>query len=282
MEGKRSWIDVDHPNMSVVRQCELVGLCRSSYYFTPMAIESEENLRLMLEIDKMYLKRPFYGYPRMTTWLRTQGWCVNEKRVFRLMRVMGLQAVLPGPHTSRRHPEHSIYPYLLKGLEICSPDQVWCTDITYVPMKRGFLYLVAIMDWFSRYVLTWELSNSLDTSFCLEALDRALKRGRPEIFNTDQGSQFTSEEFTKRLKAAEVRISMDGQGRALDNIFIERLWRSVKYEDIYLRDYEDGTQTRAGLDKYFRFYNTDRLHTALGNRTPRGVYEDGKIRSGKS
>lgn len=277
MEAKRRWIDVDHADLSVGRQCELIGLCRSSYYFTPMATESEENLRLMHKIDRLYLKRPFYGYPRITTWLGEQGWSVNKKRVARLMRVMGLQAVLPGPHTSRRHPEHQVYPYLLRDLKIHSPDQVWCTDITYVPMKQGFLYLVAVMDWFSRYVLTWELSNSLETSFCLEALNRALKKATPEIFNTDQGSQFTSEEFTGRLKAAEVRISMDGKGRALDNIFIERLWRSVKYEDIYLRDYEDGTQARMGLEKYFRFYNTVRLHTALGNRLPKAVYEDGKI-----
>jgi putative transposase len=277
MEVKRRWIDVSHAKLSVIRQCELIGLCRSSYYFTPMATESEENLRLMRKIDELYLKRPFYGYPRMTVWLRTMGWSVNAKRVARLMRLMGLQGVLPGPHTSRRHPKDPVYPYLLKGLAIHSPDQVWCTDITYVPMKRGFLYLVAVMDWFSRYVLSWELSNSLETEFCLDALDRALEKKAPDIFNTDQGAQFTSEDFTDRLKDASVRISMDGRGRALDNIFIERLWRSVKYEDIYLHDYEDGVQTRKGLGKYFRFYNTDRLHSALGNRTPKAVYEEGKI-----
>lgn len=274
LEVKRRWIDVDHPVLSVARQCALVGLARSSYYFTPIATESAENLRLMRQIDELYLKRPFYGYPRMTLWLRDLGWPVNEKRVARLMRLMGLQAVLPGPHTSRRHPEHRVYPYLLRGLAIQAPDEVWCADITYVPMKRGFLYLVAVMDWFSRYVLAWELSNSLETMFCLDALDLALERGSPGIFNTDQGSQFSSDDFTGRLETAGVRVSMDGRGRVTDNIFIERLWRSVKYEDIYLRDYFDGGQVRQGLDRYFRFYNTDRPHSALENRTPEEVYVD--------
>ena len=256
----------------MARQCELVDLARSSYYYTPMATQSPENLRLMRKIDELYLQRPFFGYPRMTGWLRDLGWSVNPKRVARLMRLMGLQAVLPGPHTSRRHPEHRVYPYLLRGLRINAPDQVWCADVTYVPMQRGFLYLVAVMDWFSRYVLAWELSNSLETTFCLEALDRAMERGPPGIFNTDQGSQFTSEEFTGRLERAEIRISMDGRGRVTDNIFIERLWRSVKYEDIYLRDYADGVQARRGLERYFRFYNTERRHQALGNRTPMQVH----------
>jgi putative transposase len=272
VEKKRRWIDPCHRELSVARQCELLELSRSSYYYTPMGTESEENLELMRKIDKLYLKRPFYGYPRMTGWLRDLGWSVNEKRVARLMGLMGLQAVLPGPHTSRRHPQHPVYPYLLRGLEIGSPNEVWCADITYVPMKRGFLYLVAVMDWFSRYVLAWELSNSLETTFCLEALERALERGPPGIFNTDQGSQFTSEDFTGRLERSGVRISMDGRGRATDNIFIERLWRSVKYEEIYLRDYADGTETRRGLNRYFRFYNTQRRHQGLGNRTPAQVH----------
>ena len=238
-----------------------------------MATESEENLRLMRRIDELYLQRPFFGYRRITGWLRDLKWVVNEKRVLRLMRLMGLQAVLPGPHTSRRHPQHPVYPYLLRDLRIRAPDEVWCADITYVPMKRGFLYLVAIMDWFSRYVLAWELSNSLETTFCLEALERALdRRGPPRIFNTDQGSQFTSEDFTGRLERAAIRISMDGQGRVTDNIFIERLWRSVKYEDIYLRDYADGAAARQGLERYFRFYNTERRHQALGNRTPADIH----------
>lgn len=271
-EVKRRWIDSGHAELSVARQCELVELARSSYYYTPMGTESEENLRLMRRIDELYLQRPFFGYRRITGWLRDLKWAVNEKRVLRLMRRMGLQAVLPGPHTSRRHPQHPVYPYLLRDLTIRAPDEVWCADITYVPMKRGFLYLVAIMDWFSRYVLAWELSNSLETSFCAEALERALDRGPPGIFNTDQGSQFTSEDFTGRLQRAKIRISMDGRGRATDNIFIERLWRSVKYEDIYLRDYADGTEARRGLEQYFRFYNTERRHQALGNRTPIEVH----------
>ncbi len=272
MEVKRKWIDPSHPYFSVVRQCELVDLARSSYYYTPMATESEENLKLMRKIDELYLQRPFYGYRRMTGWLEEHGWQVNEKRVLRLMRLMGLQAVLPGPHTSRRHPQHPVYPYLLRGLKIQAPNEVWCSDITYIPMKRGFLYLVAVMDWFSRYVLAWELSNSLETAFCLDALERSLDRGSPEIFNTDQGSQFTSEEFTGCLGDAGIRISMDGRGRATDNIFIERLWRSVKYEDIYLRDYIDGTHVRRGLERYFRFYNTERRHQALEDRTPAEVH----------
>jgi putative transposase len=272
VEVKRGWIDPRHAKLSVARQCELAGLSRSSYYYIPLATESEENLRLMRKIDELYLKRPFYGYPRMTVWLKEFGWEVNPKRVARLMRVMGLQAVLPGPHTSRRHPEHRVYPYLLRDLKIRAPDQVCCADITYVPMKRGFLYLVAVMDWFSRYVLAWELSNSMETTFCLEALRRALERGLPGIFNTDQGSQFTSEDFTDRLTEAGVRISMDGRGRVTDNIFIERLWRSVKYEDIYLHDYIDGYQVRRGLERYFRLYNTDRPHQALGYRTPAAIY----------
>jgi putative transposase len=269
---KRKWIDPCHGQLSVIRQCELLELARSSYYYTPMATESAENLRLMRQIDELYLQRPFFGYRRICGWLRDLKWTVNEKRVLRLMRLMGLQAVVPGPHTSRRHPQHPVYPYLLQGLRILRPDEVWCADITYLPMKRGFLYLVAIMDWFSRYVLAWELSNSLEAAFCLEALERALERGRPGVFNTDQGSQFTSEEFTGRLQQAQVRISMDGRGRVSDNIFIERLWRSVKYEEVYLRDYGDGAEARRGLEQYFRFYNTARRHQALGNRTPAEVH----------
>lgn len=239
-----------------------------------MGTESAENLRLMRHIDRLYLKRPFYGSPRMTFWLQQLGWAVNEKRVARLMRVMGLQAVVPGPHTSRPHPEHRIYPYLLRDLKIQAPNEAWCSDITYVPMQHGYLFLVAVMDWFSRYVLAWELSNSLETGFCLTALNRALGKATPGICNTDQGSQFTSEAFTGRLQTAGVRISMDGRGRAIDNVFVERLWRTVKYEDIYVRDYTDGLATRLGLERYFRFYNTERPHQALDNRTPAAVYFD--------
>jgi putative transposase len=254
------------------RQCALIGLPRSSYYYEPMGTESAENLRLMRKIDELYLKRPFYGSPRMTDWLWDFGWVVNQKRVARLMRLMGLQAVLPGPHTSRRHPGHPIYPYLLRGLEIREPNEVWCADITYVPMRQGFLYLVAVMDWFSRYVLSWELSNTLETDFCVLALGRALAGARPGIFNTDQGSQFTSEDFTGRLTEEGIRISMDGRGRAFDNVFIERLWRSVKYEEVYLRDYADGRDARRSLGRYFRMYNAQRRHQGLGRRTPEQVH----------
>jgi putative transposase len=270
--ARRRWIEPDHPSLSVARQCALAEVARSTYYHEPVATESVENLRLMRRIDEMYLKRPFYGVPRMTLWLRAKGEAVNHKRVERLMRLMGLQAVLPGPHTSRPHPAHRVYPYLLRGLAIEAPNQVWCSDITYLPMPRGYLYLVAVMDWFSRYVLAWELSSTMEGAFCLEALERALGGGVPGIFNTDQGSQFTSEAFTARLTAAGIRVSMDGRGRALDNLFVERLWRSVKYEEVYLRDYADGVEARKGLGRYFGFYNTERPHQGLQNRTPAAVY----------
>lgn len=259
--------------MSIAQQCGLAGLARSSFYHEPTGGESPENLRLMRRIDQLYLKRPFYGSPRMTDWLRDLGWRVNEKRVARLMRVMGIQAILPGPHTSRPHPAHRVYPYLLRGLDIRAANEVWCADLTYVPLRYGFLYLVAVMDWFSRYVLAWELSNTLDVGFCVMALQQALGQyGSPEIFNTDQGAQFTSEEFTGLLQRADIQISMDGRGRALDNVFVERLWRSVKYEDVYPRDYEDGQLMHQGLGRYFRFYNTQRRHQALEKRTPAEVY----------
>ena len=243
-------------------------MARSTAYYTPRTGEPPENLALMRLIDEQYLKRPYYGVPRMTWWLNERGHGVNHKRVARLMRLMRLQATLPGPHTSRPHPEHKIYPYLLRGMEIGAPCEVWSTDLTYVPMPRGFMYLMAVIDWFSRYVVTWDVSNSMESEFCVSVLKRALKKGRPQIFNTDQGSQFTSEEFTGTLTKAEVRISMDGRGRALDNVFVERLWRSVKYEDIYLRAYDDGHALHAGLTRYFRYYNNKRPHSALDNCTP--------------
>jgi len=224
-------------------------------------------------IDEQYLKTPFYGSPRMTWWLNQQGHCVNPKRIVRLMRVMGLQATMPGPHTSKPHPEHVKYPYLLRGMEICAPCEVWSADITYIPMRRGFMFLVAVIDWFSRYVVAWDVSNSMESAFCVTTLKRALKTARPNIFNTDQGRQFTSEEFTGTLMKADVRISMDGRGRALDNVFVERLWRSVKYEDIYLREYPDGHALHAGLSRYFRFYNHERPHSALDNRTPASCHK---------
>jgi len=261
-----------HTKLPIVRQCALAGLPRSSYYYEPANSESPENLRLMRAIDKIYLRHPYYGSPRMTDELRELDWLVNEKRIARLMRLMGLQAVVPGPHTSRPHPQHRIYPYLLRGLEIITPNAVWCADITYIPMRHGYLYLMAVMDWCSRYVLAWELSNSLETAFCLQALGRALQRAKPGIFNTDQGAQFTSEEFTGKLATEGIRISMDGRGRTMDNIFVERLWRSVKYEEVYLRDYADGLEARQSLGRYFRFYNTERRHQGLERRTPADVY----------
>ena len=230
--------------------------------------ESVENLKLMRLIDGHYLVRPYYGVPRVTQWLNERGHAVNHKRVARLMGLMGLQAVLPGPHTSKPHPGHKKYPYLLREMEVCAPREVWCADITYIPMQRGFMYLVAVMDWFSRYVVAWDVSNSMESGFCVTTLKRALRTARPGIFNTDQGSQFSSEDFTGTLSKAGVRISMDGRGRALDNVFIERLWRSVKYEDVYLRDYADGHELHAGLARYFRFYNHERPHSGIQNRTP--------------
>jgi putative transposase len=256
----------------VSRQCELAGLTRSSYYYQPQDTESAENLHLIKVIDREYLKHPYYGSRRMTKHLRDRGYPVNRKRIGRLMQVMGIQGVTPGPHTSKPHPQHPIYPYLLRHLKVRKPDQVWCADITYIPMDAGHLYLVAIMDWYSRYVLEWELSNSLENSFCIEALQRALRHRQPEIFNTDQGSQFTSPLFTEPLTSAEVRISMDGRGRALDNVFIERLWWSVKYEEVYLRDYEDAVAARHYLKKYFRFYNQRRGHQQFDYRTPAAIY----------
>jgi putative transposase len=259
--------------LSVRRQCELLGLSRSSLYYEP-ARETGEDLRLMRRIDEQYTACPFYGSRRMTAWLIEQGEEVNRKRVQRLMRVMGLEAVYPKPRLSVAGRGHKIYPYLLRGVKIERPDQVWSTDITYVPMTSGFMYLAAVIDWFSRYVIAWKLSNTLDGSFCLEMLDEALKGGRPEVFNTDQGVQFTAAAFTGRLESAGVAVSMDGRGRALDNVFVERLWRSVKYEDIYLRGYEAVPELYQGLGRYFIFYNNERLHQSLDYRTPAAVYRD--------
>ena len=232
------------------------------------------NEELMKAIDRQYIQTPFYGSRRMAIWLKGQGYAVNRKRVMRLMHKMGLEGQAPGPSTSKPHPEHKVYPYLLRGLEITSVNQVWSTDITYIPLKQGYMYLAAVMDWYSRYVLSWELSNSLDSEFCVRALEVALRRGKPEIFNTDQGSQFTSDDFTSRLLGNAIRISMDGRGRALDNIFIERLWRSLKYECIYLNEYENVPELLEGLKWWFGFYNEERPHTALpGKITPRSMYE---------
>ena len=250
----------------MVRQCELIGLSRSTCYYDAVG-ENEENLLLMRRIDEQYLKAPFFGSRKMAEVL---GY--NRKRIQRLMRLMGLQAIYPQKRTTWPGAGHKIYPYLLRNVPITHPDHVWSTDITYIPMQHGFLYLVAVMDWYSRYVLSWRLSNTLDGMFCLEALDAALARGRPEIFNTDQGSQFTATTYTSRLESCGVAISMGGRGRAIDNVFIERLWRTVKYEEVYLKSYETGWQAEDSLASYFRFYCHDRVHQSLGYRTPAEVY----------
>jgi putative transposase len=250
----------------------LLGLSRSSLYYETKGI-SQQNLLLMRLIDEQYTRRPFYGAPRITDWLRKLGHQVNHKRVQRLMRMMGLAAICPKRGLSKPAPGHRIYPYLLRGVKVVRVNQVWSTDITYVRLERGFVYLVAVMDWFSRYVLAWELSTTLDTSFCVSALEWALAGGvQPEIFNSDQGSQFTSEEFTRRLTDRSIQISMDGRGRALDNVFVERLWRTVKYEEIYLNDYPDVEAAVERLKQYFDFYNRERAHQSLGYKTPEEVY----------
>ena len=264
-------IDMQHTQLSIQRQCELLAIKRSSYYYAPVP-ETQLNLTLMRLIDKQYTLTPFYGVPRMTWYLRSKGYSINYKRIERLMRIMDLQAIYPRRNLSSANPYHKIYPYLLRGLIVFFPNQVWCADITYVRMRYGFLYLVAIMDWFSRFVLAWELSNTLDVYFCLEALDRALKYKVPEIFNTDQGSQFSSQAFTSALAGKQVRISMDGRGRVFDNIFIERLWRTVKYEEIYLKEYSTGKEAHTSLKKYFQFYNQERFHQSLNYLTPETVY----------
>lgn len=264
-------IELNQPDLSIRRQCELLDLNRASFYYQS-AGESELNLTLMRLIDAQYTKTPFYGWPKMTVYLQQLGYPINHKRVQRLMQLMGLQAIYPKPHTSIPAPGHKIYPYLLRGLAITRSNQVWSADITYVPLAYGFMYLVAIIDWFSRYVLAWQLSNTLDGHFCIQALQQALQGGQPEIFNTDQGAQFTALDFTGILEAAHIRVSMDGRGRALDNIFVERLWRSVKYEDIYLKDYATVSALITGLTIYFTFYNNERFHQSLGYRTPVEVY----------
>lgn len=273
VEAKRTLIDPDHPNLSIRRQCALLGLNRASYYYEPRP-HDPLNLDVMRRIDAQYLETPFYGWPKMTAALRRQGYQVNGKRVRRLMRQMGLQAITVRKRPATSVPGHRVYPYLLRGVVIEQPNQVWCADITYVPMPLGFLYLVVIMDWFSRYVITWALSNSLEGSFCRTALQQALIGAKPRIFNTDQGSQFTAQSFTTLLETAGVKISMDGRGRVFDNIFVERLWRTVKYEHLYLYDYVTVAAVAQGLERYFQFYNTQRPHQNLGYRTPAEVHFD--------
>ena len=314
---RRAMIDRDHQQLSLVRQCILLDVSRASVYYRPVPTRAED-LELMALMDRQYLKTPFYGSRKMKAWLLQQGYLVSRKRVRRLMRLMGLEAIYrrpntgryrPGqktmalnvsaieekrrlmrlmgleaiyrrPNTSKPAPGHRIFPYLLKGVEVNRVDQVWAADITYIPMAKGFLYLVAIMDWHSRHVLAWKLSNTMDTSFCVAALEEALGKGRPEIFNTDQGSQFTSEAFTQTLQEQRVQVSMDGKGRYLDNIFVERLWRSIKYEEVYLKAYQTVAEARTGINAYLEFYNRQRPHQALGYRTPAEVYQHGQEERG--
>jgi putative transposase len=264
-------IEPNHPQVSVRSQCTLLGLNRATAYYRAAPV-APDNLALKDAIDRQYTATPYYGVPRMTAQLRRDGWMVNRKRVRRLMRSMGLAAIYPKPRLSVANQTHRVYPYLLRDVKIDRPDQAWASDITYIRLRGGFVYLTVVMDWHSRYVLSWELSNTLDAAFCLGALEKALTISEPEIFNTDQGCQYTSEAFTGRLKQAGIRISMDGRGRAYDNIFVERLWRSVKYEEVYLKDYADMTEARMSLARYFQHYNHQRPHQSLGWRTPAEVY----------
>jgi putative transposase len=268
---KRGLVTPDDRGLSVRQQCRLLGLERSSWYYQPRG-ETAENLEVMRMLDEQYTRTPFYGIRRMTAHLRQQGYPVNHKRVGRLLRLMGLEALYPKPRLSIPGDGAKRYPYLLRGQTITAANAVWSTDITYIRMRHGFVYLVAVLDWYSRYVLAWELSNTLDTRFCLAALETALAHGQPAIFNTDQGVQFTSAAYTSRLEQAGIQISWDGRGRALDNVFVERLWRSVKWEEVYLHDYQTVAEAVSGLDRYFRFYNHDRPHQALGYQTPAQVY----------
>lgn len=275
---RREWIK-PHPDICIVRQCELASVSRSTVYAVSHRSADDDAFDLLLckLIDEEYTRHPFYGSRRMVVFLKRKSHRANRKRVQRLMRKMGLAGMAPGPNTSRPHPEHKIYPYLLRGLDVVRPDHVWSTDITYVRLEHGFAYLVAIIDWYSRAVLSWRVSNSMDASFAVDCQEEALRRyGRPEIFNTDQGSQFTSVKFTGVLKREGCKISMDGRGRALDNIFVERLWRSVKYEDIYIKEYGSMGELMAGMAAYFAFYNTERPHQSLSNLTPFEVYESGR------
>lgn len=265
--------------LSVRKQCDLLELSRAGLYYQPVEVSAEE-LALMRRIDELYLKRPYFGSRRMTNALRDEKHDVNRKRVQRLMRLMGLKSMLPGPHTSRPHPEHKVFPYLLRTLPVVRPDQVWATDITYIPLATGWAYLVVIMDWLSRAVLSWRLSNSLSTEFCVAALEEALERhGPPDIFNSDQGAQFTDKDFVAVLQARDVRISMDGKGRCLDNVFVERLWRSLKYEEVYLHAYADVREAHVGIRRWLLFYNLERRHQALDNQTPMTVYRSGLIQA---
>lgn len=266
---------IDHvrPELSVRRQCELLNVSRSGLYYEPEPTSPDE-LALMRRLDELHLQYPFYGSRKLADALRKEGRDANRKHIQRLMRLMGIESIAPKPKTSEPHPEHVRYPYLLRGLKIHRVNQVWATDITYIPMETGWAYLVAIIDWYSRRVLSWRVSNTLDTRFCVEALEEAFERfGKPEIFNTDQGAQFTAEDFTRPLRDRGIAISMDGKGRCLDNVFVERLWRSLKYEEVYLHAYDDVAEARAGIGRYLSFYNDERSHQALGYQTPASFYD---------
>jgi putative transposase len=270
---RRALVDRDDPDLSITAQCQLLKVARSTLYYQPAPVDPDD-LALMRRMDELYTKWPFYGARRMVAALRQDGVMVNRKRVRRLMRVMGLEAIYQKPNTSKGHPDHKVYPYLLRGLAIERANQVWCADITYIPMAKGFVYLVAVMDWFSRRVLAWRVSITMEADFCVEALQEAIARyGRPEIFNTDQGVQFTSGGFLEELESRGIRISMDGKGRFLDNIFIERLWRSLKYEEVFIKAYGSVAEARQGIGGWLRFYNEERLHQALGYQTPRAVFD---------
>ncbi len=271
VKQRRAAVDRRRPSLSVVRQCKLLDISRSGLYYQPARV-SESDLELMKLIDCQYMVTPFYGTRKMAIWLKSKRYSVSRKHVRRLMQLMGLKAIYRHPRTSPPGPGNKVYPYLLDGMKITRPNQVWCADITYIPMAHGFLYLVVIMDWYSRYVLAWRLSNTLDADFCMEALEEALKKGKPDVFNTDQGSQFTGKTFTGLLEKHGIQISMDGKGSYRDNLFIERLWRTVKYEEVYLKAYQNGKDARIGISDYFRFYNTARPHQALGYRTPGKVF----------
>ena len=273
VEARKDWVSILDP-LTLIRQCELAGVARSAVYAPrPVAKPDEQELALLALIDAEYTRHPFFGSRKMTMYLRGMGYRINRKRIQRLMGILGLAGMAPGPNTSRPHPRHKVYPYLLRGVIVTRPNQVWSTDISYIRLPRGFVYLVAVIDWYSRKVLAWRLSNTLDSGFCVDCLEQALQAyGAPETFNTDQGCQFTSEAFTGMLKAHGIAISMDGRGRALDNIFVERLWRSVKHEDVYLKGYAAMPELLLGLSEYFMFYNTERTHQSLDYRTPDGVY----------
>lgn len=273
VERRRERVERDHPALSIRRQCELLSISRSGWYYAPQG-DSDENLLLMREIDEQYLKTPWYGSRQMVRALRRKGHPVNRKRIQRLMRTMGLRSLAPGPNTSRKHPAHPVYPYLLRDRLIDGPNQVWCCDVTYIPLAHGYVYLVAIMDWHTRHVLSWRLSTTQDVRFCLEALEEALEiYGKPAIFNTDQGSQFTSKDWTARLEAEGIEISMDGKGCWVDNVFVERLWRSLKHECVYLNAFDTVREAAAGIGYWIDYYNRERPHSSLGDLTPSEAYE---------